>query len=80
MQRMMQQGADFSDTTDLIYTDRKDGVIPETDIRNEHWDTAVEATDTATKNHLTKRDARHNPQKSDENAGGGEAKTDDKKE
>jgi len=79
MQRMMQQGADLNDTTDLIFTERKDGVIPETDIRNEWWDVAVEAADTATKDHLTKRDARHNPP-ADETKSGGEAKSDNTKE
>lgn len=77
MQRMMQQGADVNDVTELIFTERKEGVIPETDVRNEAWDVAVEATDAASRDHLTKRDARHNPPKKD---GDGEATTDNVKE
>ena len=75
---MMQQGAEPGDTTEPIFTERKDGVLPETDVRNEAWDAAIEATDFATKDHLTKRDARHKSEPID--GSGGEAKTDDKKE
>ena len=76
MQRMMQQGADMNDITELIFTERKDGVLPETDVRNEPFDTAIEAMDLATKNHLTKRDERHNPT----SPAGGEQSTDTTKE
>lgn len=79
MRRMMQQGADIGDAVDLIFTDRNDGVIPETDIRHQSWDTAVEAADTATRDHLTKRDARHKPPVTDEKPAG-EGKTDTKME
>jgi len=77
MQRMMQQGAEIGDATEMIFTERKDGVIPETDIRTETWDIAVEAMDMAANDHLTKRDARHNPKPKE---GEGTAKTDDIKE
>jgi len=78
MQRMMQQGADVNDVSELIFTERKEGVLPETDVRNEAWDLALEATDYATKDHLTKRDARHNSKPPTE--GAGESTTDNVKE
>ena len=77
MARMMQQGADMNDVSELIFTERKDGVIPETDVRHDRWETAIEAVDLGSKAHLAKRDERHNP-KTDETAPGGEGKTDDK--
>lgn len=80
MRRMMQQGADIGDNVELIFTERKDGVLPETDVRTQSWDIAIEATDVAAKDHLAKREARHNPPKTDENPGGGDHKSDGKQE
>ena len=77
MARMMQQGADMKDVSELIFTERKDGVIPETDVRHDRWETAIEAVDLGSKAHLAKRDERHNP-KTDETTPSGEGKTDDK--
>lgn len=59
MERMMQQGADINDVTEQIFTERKDGVLPETDIRADRWEVAIEATDLQAKGHLAKRDERH---------------------
>jgi len=73
MQRMMKNGAEADDVTEMIFTERKDGVIPETDIRHDRWETAVDATTDQSKNHLAKRDERHNP------TPGGEQSTDENK-
>lgn len=37
-----------------IYTVREDGVIPDTDIRHDRWDTAYEATDKFSASELAK--------------------------
>lgn len=66
MRRLMQQGADINDVTELIFTERKDGVLPETNIRHDRWETAIEAVDEMSKAHLTKRNERHNPPKTEE--------------
>lgn len=42
----------------LIYTERKDGIIPDYDIRTDRFDIAAEAKDKATKSALTRRQQR----------------------
>lgn len=42
----------------LSYSERKDGVLPETDIRTDRWELAVEAMEKATKINKAKRDER----------------------
>lgn len=77
LMRMMQNGADLGETGEAMFTERKDGVLPETDIRTDRHEIAVEATDTMAKMHLTKRDERHNPKPKE---GEGEHKSDGKTE
>lgn len=80
MQRMMKNGAEADDVTDMIFTERKDGVLPETNIRHDRWETAVEVMEGGAKDHVTKRDQRHNPnplEGVDPNVGN--AKTDENK-
>lgn len=57
----------------LLYTERKDGVLPETNIRTDRMDLAMMAYDTVTKTHRAKRDG---VGKKSDNAG--EATTDTK--
>jgi len=73
MERMMQQGADMDDVSELMFTERKDGVIPETDIRHDRWETAIEATEAGAKKHLEERNKRHAPKEDMK----GEGKTDE---
>lgn len=40
----------------LLYTERKDGVLPETNIRSDRMDLAMMALDTVTRTHRAKRD------------------------
>lgn len=75
--RMMQNGADLGETGELIFTERNDGVIPETDIRSDRHEIAVDAADAMSQLHLTKRDEKHNPKKKD---GDGDHKSDSPKE
>ncbi|WVR22116.1 MAG: hypothetical protein [Malazfec virus 2] len=36
---------DIKTSSQLLFTERKDGVLPDTDIRADKWEAAVEATD-----------------------------------
>lgn len=51
----------ITDAAPQIYTDRKDGVIPDYDIRTDRFDVAVEAMDKVSKSHLARRQERHKP-------------------
>lgn len=46
----------ITDGAPLIYTERKNGVMPEYDIRTDKWEVAVEAMDTVAKTHIAKRE------------------------
>lgn len=39
----------------MIYTERKDGVLPQTNIRTDRFDKAMEALDYVARTHITKR-------------------------
>jgi len=73
LERMMKNGADMGETGEMIFTERNDGVIPETDIRSDRHEIAVDAADTMSQLHLTKRNERHNPKPKND---GGEQSTD----
>jgi len=59
----------ITDGAPIIFTQRKDGVKPEYDIRTDRFELAVNATDKLTKAHLAKREERHNPKPSGEGSG-----------
>lgn len=63
IRRILNNKEPISDTAPLIYTDRKDGVKPEHNIRTDRFEVAVEAMDNVTKSHIAKREERHNPKK-----------------
>lgn len=42
-------------TKGLMYSDRKDGVLPEFDIRTDKWEIAQRASDAASKSEIAKR-------------------------
>lgn len=77
LERMMKNGADLGETSGSIFTERNDGVIPETDIRTDRHEIAVDAADAMSQIHLTKRDERHNPK---DKGDGGDHKSDSPKE
>jgi hypothetical protein len=56
--RIVNNGEPISDGAPIIYTERKDGVRPEYDIRTDRFEIAVDAMDTVTKTALAKREAR----------------------
>jgi histidinol dehydrogenase len=76
--RIVNNKEPIKDGAPITYTERKDGVRPEYDIRTDRFEIALEATDTIAKSHLSKRQQamkdladKKNP-KTDEPAGGQE--------
>lgn len=59
LQRVMATNEPIEDVAHKIYTERKEGVRPEFDIRTDRFEIALEATDKLTKTHLAQREERH---------------------
>lgn len=55
VERIMNNNEPITDGAPTIYTERKDGVIPEYDIRTDRFDHALDMTDKITKDALAKR-------------------------
>lgn len=73
--RILNDKEPITDGAPLIYTERKDGVRPEYDIRTDRFEIAVEAMDKVTKSHQARREERHKPKDEtpkDTPPGGGE--------
>lgn len=58
VRRVVNQNEPITDGAPRIYTERKDGVKPEYDIRTDRFELAVDATDYMTKTSLAERAAR----------------------
>lgn len=56
IRRIVENNEPISDTSPLIYTERKDGVLPAYDIRTDRFDIAIEAMDKLTRTTIAKRD------------------------
>ena len=56
IQRMVNNKEPITDSSPLVYTERKDGVKPEYDIRTDRFEIAIEAMDTVTKTNRAKRE------------------------
>lgn len=56
MERIVNNNEPISDGAPLIYTERKDGVMPEYDIRADKWDIAIDAMDKVAESNKMKRD------------------------
>ncbi len=56
VRRIMENKEPITDGAPIIYTDRKDGVLPAYDIRTDRFDIAIEAMDIVTKTNIAKRD------------------------
>lgn len=56
VERIVSNNEPISDGAPLIYTDRKDGVQPEYNIRTDRWDIALEAMDYVSRTNLAKRE------------------------
>lgn len=59
--RIMNNNEAISDGAPVIYTERKDGVIPEFDIRSDRFEMAIDAMDKVHREYLAKRTERHTP-------------------
>lgn len=65
----------ITDGAPMLYSERSDGVLEETDIRTDRFDIAVDATDKISKGYITKRnemriekEEQNNPKKEGEEA------------
>lgn len=56
MRRVTENNEPIEDTAPLNYTDRKDGVLPQYDIRTDRWEIAREAMDKVNKSIIASRD------------------------
>lgn len=77
--RMLNNGEKVEGTTEMIYTARKDGVLPGFDIRTDRFEIALEATEKITSSLQAKREEKDgkvidlNADKGDNNDTGGES-------
>lgn len=58
IRRMIETGEPIGETSPIIYTERKEGVRPEYDIRTDMFDLAIDAMTVSSKGHLAKREER----------------------
>lgn len=58
IERIVNNKEPISDGAPVIYTERKDGVLPEYDIRTDRWDVAIDAMDKVSKTHRARREDR----------------------
>lgn len=55
IERITNNGEPITDTSPLIYTERKDGVLPDYNIRTDRFEHAIDAMDRVDKMHKAKR-------------------------
>lgn len=58
LERIIENKEPIDNSRGLIYTERKDGVLPAYDIRTDRFELAVEATDKIARSYLAKREER----------------------
>lgn len=58
IERILSSKEPITDGAPRVYTDRKDGVKPEYDIRTDRFEIAIEAMDKVNKSHVARREAR----------------------
>lgn len=67
--RLMDENTPIEETAPIIYTNRKDGVLPEYDIRTDRWDLAQKAMNKVAQDITAKRVKKLYPEKQDEGNG-----------
>lgn len=72
--RIVNNNEPIEDSSPLIYTERKDGVLPAYDIRTDRWDVAIDAMDKVDKAHQAKRMENLKIKENDGKQNDGEAK------
>ena len=65
IQRITSNKEPIKDGAPLIYTERKNGVMAEYNVKTDRFEVAVVAMDKVTKTHLAKREERHKLNKED---------------
>jgi hypothetical protein len=65
IRRITNNNDPIKDGAPLMYTDRKDGVKPEYDIRTDRFEIALDAMDKVSKTNIAKREAKMNIVKDD---------------
>lgn len=55
LERITKNNEPITDGAPLVYTERKDGVRPEFNVKTDRFDLAIDATDINTKGHIAKR-------------------------
>ena len=58
IERILHNGEPITDGAPIVYTERKDGVLPQYDIRTDRFDVAVDAMSKVDKTHKAKREER----------------------
>lgn len=77
IERMLTNKEPLGEGQALIYTERKDGVRAETNIRTDRWEVAIDAMDKVSKSYQARREERMKMRinKDEENKNDGEAKS-----
>ncbi|NMA66396.1 MAG: hypothetical protein GX957_09185 [Clostridiaceae bacterium] len=55
IERLIENNEPISDSAPIIYTERKDGVLPQYDIRTDRFELAIDAMDKVSRSHVAKR-------------------------
>lgn len=58
IERIVHNGEPITDGAPIVFTERKDGVRPEYDVRTDRFDLAVEAMDAVSRSNTAKREAK----------------------
>lgn len=58
IERILHNGEPITDGAPIVYTERKDGVRPEFNVRTDRFDVAIDAMDKVSKTHKAKREDR----------------------
>lgn len=61
LHRIVNNGEDISEGAPIIYTERKDGVLPAYDIRTDRFEVAIEGKSKIHKSDIANREERHKP-------------------
>lgn len=59
IRRVVQNKEPIEDTAPIIWTDRKDGIQPQFNVRTDRFDIAIEAMDKVDKSYKAQREERH---------------------
>lgn len=61
VRRILKTNEPIADIAPRIYTERKDGALPEYNIKTDRFEVAIEAMDKVAKSKLAQREERHTP-------------------